>query len=224
MTGRTRGGFEPTGISADRRAVFEAAPGPKAARTRTRLLEAARVVFAQHGYLDTTVELVVAEAGLARGSFYSYFESKTDLFRHLAAVIDAEVDQEVVKFDRRRGGDPIQNLHRSNQNYLALVRRNADLYRLVEQVAAHDTDVGKARLRSRQSHVARVTSSIRRWQANGLADPDVDPTITAAALVAMISGFAQWQYVAGDTYDENEAAQVLTGIWVKSCGLRADRR
>ncbi|MDA9292894.1 TetR/AcrR family transcriptional regulator [bacterium] len=222
MTGRTRGGFEPSGVSADRRAAIDATPGPKAARTRARLLDAARVVFAQHGYVDTTVEFVVAEAGLARGSFYTYFESKTELFRHLASVIDAEIDREVVKFDRPRGDDPIQNLDRSNRNYLAVVRRNADLYQLVEQVAAHDSDVGKARLRSRQRHVARVALSIRRWQANGFADADVDPTITAAALVAMISGFAQWQYVAGDTYDENEAATVLTSIWVKACGLRVD--
>lgn len=221
MTGRTRGGFEPTGVSADRRAAVEAAPGPKAARTRARLLDAARVVFARHGYADTTVELVVAEAGLARGSFYTYFESKTDLFRRLAAVIEAEVEHAVVTFDRRRGGDPIRNLDRSNRNYLAVVRRNADLYQLVEQVASHDPDVGKARLRSRQRHVARVASSIRRWQKNGFADPAVDPTVTAAALVAMISGFAQWQYVAGDTYGDDEAAAVLTSIWVKACGLRA---
>jgi AcrR family transcriptional regulator len=224
MTGRTRGGFEPTGVSANRRAVFEATPGPKAARTRARLLEAARVVFARHGYIDTTVELIVAEAGLARGSFYTYFESKTELFRHLAAVIDTDVDREVVKFDRRRGGDPIENLEQSNRNYLAVVRRNADLYRLVEQVATHDPDVGKARLRSRQRHIARVASSIRRWQANDVADPVIDPTITAAALVAMISGFAQWQFVAGDTYDENEAVAVLTSIWVKACGLGSGRR
>jgi AcrR family transcriptional regulator len=224
VTGRTRGGFEPTGISADRRATFEASPGPKAARTRARLLEAARVVFARHGYIDTTVELVVAEASLARGSFYTYFESKADLFRHLAAVIDADVDREVVKIDRQRTGDPIENLKLSNRNYLAVVRRNADLYRLVEQVAAHDPDVGKARLQSRQGHIARVASSIRRWQTNDLADPDIDPTITAAALVAMISGFAQWQFVAGDTYDENEAVEALTGIWVRACGLRSERR
>jgi len=224
VTGRTRGGFEPTGISANRRAAFEASPGPKAARTRERLLEAARVVFARHGYLDTTVELVVAEAGLARGSFYTYFESKTDLFRHLAAVIDDDVEQEVVKFDRRRGGDAIDNLKMSNRNYLAVVRRNADLYRLVEQVAAHDPDVSKARLRSRQNHIARIANSIRRWQTNGVADPDIDPAITAAALVAMLSGFAQWQFVAGDTYDENEAVEALTNIWVRACDLRSDHR
>lgn len=224
MTGRTRGGFEPTGVSADRRAVFESKLGPKAARTRTRLLDAARVVFARHGYIDTTVELIVAEANLARGSFYTYFASKTEMFRHLATAIDDEVDREVVKFDRTPGRNVIQNLEQSNRNYLAVVRRNADLYRLVEQVSAYDPDVEKARLLSRQRHIDRVAGSIRRWQASGVGDPNIDPTVTAAALVAMIAGFAHWNFVARDTYDENEAVSVLTQIWIKACGLQTDDR
>lgn len=224
MTRRTRGGHEPTGVSAARRATLGAAPGPRAAGTRARILDAARTVFGRHGYLDTTVDHVVAEAGIARGSFYTYFESKTDLFRHLASTIDTEVDREVVEFDRPRGDDPVANLETSNRHYLAVVRRNADLYRLVDQVAVHDPEIAKARLRSRQHHIARVAASIRRWQDTGVADPDIDPAITAAALVAMMSGFAQWQYVGGDTYDEDAAAATLTGIWVRTCGLRQERR
>ncbi len=219
MSAATRGGWEPTGTSADRRASIDATPGPKAQLTRARLLDAARQMFARHGYVNTTVEFVVAEAGLARGSFYTYFESKADLFGHLTATIDTEVDAEVANFDRAADGDPIANLDRSNRNYLAVVRRNADLYQLIEQVAAHDPDVAKARLRSRQHHIARVAGSIRRWQRKGLADADLDPEIIAAALVAMISGFAQWQYVAGDTYDDDAAATALTRIWVNACGL-----
>jgi AcrR family transcriptional regulator len=220
MTTRTRGGFEPTGISADRRTALNATPGRKAAATRAKLLTAARTVFARHGYIDTTVELVVAEAGLARGSFYTYFDSKTDLFKHLAATIDDEFDRDVVKFDRRRAGDPIENLDRSNRNYLDFVRRNADLYQLAEQVANHDPEIAQAQLRSRQRHIARVESSIRRWQTNGYADLDIDPAVTAAALVAMIAGFARWNHVAGDIHDHDEAAAAMTRIWVKACGLR----
>ena len=88
----TRGGWIPTGTSADRRAIVVAAPGVKATRTRERLLDAARVVFARHGYLDTNVEHIITEAGVSRGSFYTYFESKTELFRHLASTIDRERD------------------------------------------------------------------------------------------------------------------------------------
>ncbi len=221
--GTTRGGWVPTGTGADRRAAVVASPGAKATRTRRRLLDAARVVFARHGYLDTTVDHIVAEAGLARGSLYTYFESKVDLFRHLAAIIDEQVEHDVVSFPRRGTSDPIVNLEISNRNYLAVVQANADLYRLVDQVAAYDDEVRKARLRSRQRHVARVASTIRRWQARGLADPDVDAGTTAAALVSMLSGSAQWLYVGGDSADEDQAVATLTTIWIKACGLDISR-
>jgi AcrR family transcriptional regulator len=222
MTARpTRGGWTPTGTAADRRASVVAAPGNKATRTRQRLLDAARAVFEQRGYLDTTVDHIVTAAGVARGSFYTYFESKTHVFRHLAASIDQRVERDVVSFDRPRGGDPVTNLLVSTRNYLAVVRENADLYRLIEQVAAYDDEVRKARLASRQRHVGRVAASIRRWQARGLADAGIDAATTAAALVSMLSGTAQWMYVGGDTLDEEDAAVALTRAWVRTCGLRS---
>jgi AcrR family transcriptional regulator len=214
----TRGGWTPTGTAAERRANVDAAPSAKASVTRTRLLDAARVSFARLGYVPTTVDHIVTEAGLARGSFYTYFESKTDIFRHLAASIEQQIERDVVSFDRSAAGDHIAKLHTSNRNYLEVVRINADLYRLVDEVAAHDATVAKARLRSRQQHIARVATSIRRWQTEGRADTGIDPHITAAALVSMLSGFAQW-LVGGDAYDHDYAATTVTDIWVRACGL-----
>lgn len=215
----TRGGWASTGTSADRRASIDAAPGAKAARTRQVLLDAARAVFARHGYVAATVDHIVSEAGVARGSFYTYFESKTQIFGQLSALIDKQIERNVVSFDRGPSGDPIANLETSNRNYLAVVSELADVYRLVDQVAVHDETVRSARLRSRQQHVARVEKAIRRWQARGWADPEIDARITAAALVAMQSGFAQWLYLGGASYGEDEAAATLTGIWIKACGL-----
>lgn len=219
----TRGGWTPTGTSADRRATVEAAPGIKASITRTRLLHAARTVFARHGYALTTVDHIVTDAGVARGSFYTYFSSKADIFSHLAAIIDKQVELHVVTFDRRRDADPIATLHTSNRNFLAVVREHADLYHLVDEVAAHDETVAKARLQSRQRHIARVAQSIRRWQSEGRADSTINVEITAAALVSMLSSFAQWLYVGGDTYDEDQAATTVTDIWVRACGLTSPR-
>lgn len=215
----TRGGWTPTGTAAGRRANADRVSGSKAARTRQRLLDAARSAFARHGYLDTTVDHIVDEAGVARGSFYTYFESKVDIFRHLATQIDTDVIRQVVGFERAPEADPIASLEVANRNYLAVVRANADLYALVDQVASFDERVKKARLRSHQGHVGRVADSIRRWQRDGYADPAVDPDTTAAALVSMLSNFAYWLYVGGDSYDEDVAAATLTSVWVRACGL-----
>lgn len=220
----TRGGWEPTGTSADRRSELARSSGERATATRQKLLDAARGAFDEHGYVDTTVDHIIQSAGVARGTFYTYFESKVHIFRQLASVIDERVAQDVVGFERSSGSDPIANLRISTSNYLALVRANADLYRLVEQAAANDESIRRARLASRRRHVIRVAALIRKWQAEGVADPSVDADTTAAVLVAMQSGFAQSVYLNGEKYDEMSAVDIITSVWVASCGLTRRRR
>ena len=52
---------------------------------RARLLAAAREVFERDGFLDARVTDISAAAGVAHGSFYTYFRSKTEVFRVLVA-------------------------------------------------------------------------------------------------------------------------------------------
>jgi AcrR family transcriptional regulator len=53
------------------------------AETRHALLDAAAQVFAAQGYRNATVDAVVAESGLSKGSFYWHFDSKEELFAEL---------------------------------------------------------------------------------------------------------------------------------------------
>ena len=220
----TRGGWEATGTSADRRSDLGRSPGKRAAKARQNLLDAARAAFDQHGYADTTVEHIVNRAGVARGSFYTYFESKTDIFRHLCSAIDRQVATDVVGFERSPDSDPITNLRVSTANYLALVRSHADLYRLVDQASANDPEINEARLRSRSRHVSRVAKQIRKWQTSGHADSNVDAETVAAVLVAMQSGIAQMMYTQGQEHDELSVVDVITNVWISTCGLTRRRR
>lgn len=53
------------------------------AEKRERLLAAARAEFARVPYEDASVNRMIREAGIPRGSFYMYFADKEELFRHL---------------------------------------------------------------------------------------------------------------------------------------------
>lgn len=55
---------------------------PKAER-RQAILAAARDVFARRGYHQATIDDIVAAAGVARGTFYLYFEDKRAVFSDL---------------------------------------------------------------------------------------------------------------------------------------------
>jgi len=53
-------------------------------KTRERLVSAAMELFARKGFDKTTVDEIVARAGVAKGTFYLYFKSKDDLIKELA--------------------------------------------------------------------------------------------------------------------------------------------
>ncbi len=50
---------------------------------RERILSAALDEFAEKGYAGASISGIVAAAGIAKGSFYQYFEDKDDLYIHL---------------------------------------------------------------------------------------------------------------------------------------------
>src|SRR6266700_2508468 len=47
---------------------------------RAKILQAARTVFAQHGYHGATIGEIAGEAGLSNGAVYYNFANKEDLF------------------------------------------------------------------------------------------------------------------------------------------------
>lgn len=59
---------------------------PKTARgrrTRDKLLQAAEVEFGDKGFHETSISGITHRAGVALGTFYTYFESKEEIFQAL---------------------------------------------------------------------------------------------------------------------------------------------
>lgn len=55
--------------------------GPKAARTRSNIIDAALRLFRQRGYEATTMRAIATEAGVSVGNAYYYFASKQHLIQ-----------------------------------------------------------------------------------------------------------------------------------------------
>ena len=62
----------------------------QAARTRDEILGAARALFAERGYANTSVKEVAARADVSVQTVYDSVGSKAELVRHLNDHIDAE--------------------------------------------------------------------------------------------------------------------------------------
>jgi AcrR family transcriptional regulator len=194
----------------------------KGAQTRARLLEAAREVFENAGFLDARISDIAEKAGLSHGSFYHYFDSKEQIFREVAEACEAHLtappddgtndDSEPTELER---------LHRANLRYLERYRENGTIMGVIEEVSRYDDLVKQARIQ-RQKHFAdRAEKSIRRLQDAGAADPDVDPEIAALALGSMVARFAElWLVDSWGDFDLDTVAEQLTRLWSNAIGLR----
>lgn len=52
-------------------------------RTRARILDAAEKVFGEQGFHGTSIVEITRDAGVGLGTFYVYFPSKIEIYRHL---------------------------------------------------------------------------------------------------------------------------------------------
>jgi AcrR family transcriptional regulator len=217
---RTRGGWAAAGTGAARRAAHEDRVTAKGLRTRQELVAAARRVFERSGYAATRVGDIAAEAGVAHGSFYTYFSSKQDAFLVVINQVGDDFRDAVVAPPGEARADAYEALDRANRRYLDAYRANSVIWALAEQVATIDPRIHRVRLRGRREHVDRVAATIARWQDRGLCDRGIDPETTAGALVSMLSNFAYWWLAGGDSYDPEAAAVTLSDIWARAVGLR----
>lgn len=85
--------------------------------TRAALVAAARDVFAERGFADTTVDEVVQRAGVTRGALYHHFASKEDLFRVVYETVERELaDRSTVA--ALAGRTPMSRLQRGIDAFL----------------------------------------------------------------------------------------------------------
>lgn len=81
-------------------ATFFNLPPPK----REKLLHAAVAEFARKPCGEVSINRIIQAAEIPRGSFYQYFEDKTDLFRHVLRCYDRQLERAVSKSLDRCGG------------------------------------------------------------------------------------------------------------------------
>jgi AcrR family transcriptional regulator len=198
----------------------------RGARTRTALVDAARRVFERDGFLTARVTDIADAAGVAHGSFYTYFPDKKAI---LAAVL-AELQEEMLHPQLSRAAledDPAGTIHDANRAYLESYRRNAGLMSLLEDMAAIDEDFLQLRRERTEAFVARNARAIRRLQKQGLADAELDPEIAALAISSMVSRTAYAAFVWGrdrGATDFDAVLRTVTRLWLNALRIPGTNR
>lgn len=92
---------------------------------RRQILSAAKLLFSNHGFHQTTMEEIANEAELSPGTLYLYFKSKDELF--------AELSLNVIRYLIMR----LENLR--NEKNMAVERRLAGVKDILQDVCTFDS-------------------------------------------------------------------------------------
>src|SRR3954469_6484621 len=64
---------------------------PRGEQTMRKILDAARMEFGERGFAESSIVGITQRAGVALGTFYTYFDSKEALFQALVRDMSAQV-------------------------------------------------------------------------------------------------------------------------------------
>jgi AcrR family transcriptional regulator len=81
---------------------------------RQQILAVARDVFARRGYHAAKIDDIVASAGIARGTFYLYFEDKRAIFEEIVDRTIARLGMSIVRVDPHDGARTVADQVREN--------------------------------------------------------------------------------------------------------------
>lgn len=182
-------------------------------KTLRRVLEAAAIEFGERGYHEAAITGITQRAGVALGTFYTYFESKEEVFRALVRDMSHAVRQHVAEAVRD-APDRLAAERIGLAAFIAFVRKHRELYRIIEEAQFVAPDVYR-------EHYLTFADGYRRNLASASARGEIkagDDEPRAWALIGM-SVFLGMRYGIWD--EDLSPAQVADiAIDLVSEGLR----
>ena len=181
------------------------------AETRRKILQAARVRFAQDGFRATTNRMIAQDAGITSGAIYHYVESKAELY---ADVYCSTVDHLYTEFERAAAEH--ETLF---DQYGAVLRRAAELslddpsitgfiVAVTEETRRHP-DLLALMTPQRGRHARFFAGLVEAAHRRGELAPDLDLRALTDLLGSVMTGLARMSHAAGDAARYTAAVEVL---------------
>ena len=197
----------------------------EAKATRERLLDAAELLFREHGVTRTSLAEVATAAGMTRGAVYWHFKDKADLFRAMCdrATLPLEANFERTGHDAET--DPLGTLRALSigalqslatdtraQNVFEIVFHKSEL---VDELAGLAT----AHRQERCACLAQIEEMVRRAARVGQLPEDLDAALATQGLHALMVGIMHEWVLDPSAYDLAAAAPGLIDMFM--AGLKA---
>ena len=173
-------------------------------RTLRAILDAATLEFGERGFHETSIVSITTRAGVALGSFYTYFDSKDSVFRALVRDMSARVGQ-VGAAAVVDAADALTGERAVMAAFITFARGHTELYRIIDEAEFVDPATYRAHY---EGAAARIRARLEAGAARGeLRDGISD--VHAWAIMGM-NVFLGLRYgVWGEDRAPDEVAQII---------------
>ena len=192
--------------------VASAGKEPRTARGRRTLraiLDAAAAEFGEKGFHEGSVSAITRRAGVALGSFYTYFDSKDDVFRALVRDMSEQVREHVAPVLKDAPGQ-IAAERAALLAFIKFARAHKEIYRIIDEAefvdpvsfrmhyaTTADRIAKRLRAAAERGEVRDDVGEVHAWAIMGMNvflglrysvwDEDVDPEAIADSVAAMLA-------------------------------------
>jgi AcrR family transcriptional regulator len=195
------------GISATMTPAEKTPRTERGRKTLRLLLDAAAAEFGEKGFHESSVVSITQRAGVALGSFYTYFDSKDSLFRALVRDMSAQVRQTVGPVIAAEP-DRLEGERKGLNKFLNFVREHKELYRIIDEAEFVDPPSYRAHY---EDTVNGYLASLKDAATKGQVRDDVEE-VHAWAIVGMNVFLGLRFGVLGEDRDAAEVATIAADL------------
>ena len=183
-------------------------------KTLRKLLDASAIEFGEKGFHEASVSSITRRAGVALGSFYTYFDSKDALFRALVQDMSANV----MSSARSALSDDMSALEIEQaalSAFLGFAREHKEIYRIIDEAEFVDP---ASYLRHYETIAERIVARLEAGAQSGEFRDGLGE-VEAWAIMGMnvFVGlrFAVWEQGSASTAGPDDIAKAVNTVLAK---------
>lgn len=190
----------------------------KGERTRVRLLAVSATLFARHSFHGTRISDIVKAAGVTQPSFYSYFQSKEEIYAQLIDRFNEELEELVVSMlidASLPKEDVLENITFSFRRYLDFFLKNRELTMICLFQPPQDAETRKKLLKW-------ISRNMKIEQERGFFSQGIPVEVLASCYLGVLIQTLHLHPTAAelDKISEERGRFLVGGLtWSPSCAL-----
>lgn len=161
---------------------------------KERILQAAVREFSSVIFTDASINRIIREAQIPRGSFYQYFEGKEDLYLYLIEYISEEKREIFSRYMEQTKGGFFETIEASVPAVFQWARERPEYYRIGYFLLQDQSEFIRNLVKRMDTAQAWMYGLLKADQQDGKIRPDVDLHLVMDMYLAMSNRMLQLFY------------------------------